>query len=34
MAELKRRAKVVQVFLSTDSVMRLLGGITDEIEQK
>ena len=32
MAELKRRAKVVQVFPSTDSVMRLLGDITDEID--
>ena len=29
--ELKRRAKVVQAFPSTDSVMRLLGGIVDEI---
>ena len=32
MAELKRRAKVVQVFPSTDSVMQLLGGIIDEID--
>lgn len=32
MAELKRRAKVVQVFPSTGSVMRLLGGIIDEID--
>ena len=29
--ELKRRAKVVQAFPSTDSVMRLLGGIVGEI---
>ena len=29
--ELKRRAKVVQAFPSTDSVMRLLGGIVDEV---
>ncbi|MCH3956348.1 MAG: IS256 family transposase [Olsenella sp.] len=29
--ELKRRAKVVQAFPSTGSVMRLLGGIVDEI---
>ena len=29
--ELKRRAKVVQAFPSTGSVMRLLGGIIDEI---
>lgn len=29
--ELKRRAKVVQAFPSTDSVMRLLGGIIDEV---
>ena len=29
--ELKRRAKVVQAFPSTDSVLRLLGGIVDEI---
>ena len=29
--ELKRRTKVVQAFPSTDSVMRLLGGIVDEI---
>lgn len=30
--ELKRRAKVVQSFPSTGSVMRLLGGIVDEID--
>lgn len=29
--ELKRRVKVVQAFPSTDSVMRLLGGIIDEV---
>ena len=29
--ELKRRAKVVQAFPSTGSVMRLLGGIVDEV---
>lgn len=29
--ELKRRAKVVQAFPSTQSVMRLLGGIIDEV---
>ena len=29
--EFKRRAKVVQAFPSTDSVMRLLGGIIDEV---
>ncbi len=29
--EIKRRAKVVQAFPSTGSVMRLLGGIVDEI---
>jgi len=29
--ELKRRVKVVQIFASPDSVMRLLGGIIDEI---
>ena len=29
--ELKRRTKVVQAFPSTDSVMRLLGGVIDEI---
>ena len=29
--ELKRRTKVVQAFPSTGSVMRLLGGIVDEI---
>ena len=29
--EFKRRAKVVQTFPSTDSAMRLLGGIVDEI---
>ena len=31
--ELKRRAKVVQAFPSTSSVMRLLGGIIDEINE-
>ena len=29
--ELKRRAKVVQTFPSTGSVLRLLGGIVDEV---
>ena len=29
--ELKRRAKVVQTFPSTESVLRLLGGIVDEV---
>lgn len=32
--ELKRRTKVVQAFPSTDSVLRLLGGIIDEINSE
>lgn len=32
-AELKRRTKVVQAFPSTDSAMRLLGGIINEINE-